>query len=1103
MNSSLRNEMILASAGSGKTWQLTNRYIAIMAQALLAGDEVRPERIVAVTFTRKAAGEFFESILKKLARAASNEKGREDLASNPEDPLYPILSQLTRDHYIQLLSIFLRRMPSLFLGTLDSFFSNILRSFPAEFGLSSQFDILDEHAARLARHDVYREVFRSRPDQHRSEFLEAFKRATFGQEEVQVVHQIDRFVSRHHEIFLHAADLSLWGNPDAIWPRGFPWPGLKGNLEDDFAALFDLFANDELNDGQWKFWKEFRDQAVLHSPGNPMAHRMKFFLGKFLLPENWAAIKSGEVSFAVNRRKQHFTEQSCEIIHRLTSRLIVDEIEVHLRRTRGIWHVLQQYEDNYSSLVRRRGQLTFSDLEIILSGCDLHAQSSPILSQKPEELDRLRIDYRLDGRFDHWLLDEFQDTSYLQWSIISPLIDEVVQDVSHQRSLFQVGDIKQAIYAWRGGDTRLFNDIYERYRGNGEDPRALRKLSLSVSWRSGPDVIQMVNRVFGDPRALANLELPDEAISRWEWQRHEVAAPQESLPGFAAVYQPLPNEGDRATREDCFALTLELLERIQPIQRGLSCAILVQDNRTGRALVDYLRTHTRSAIPVAGEADISPALDNPVTQALLSLVRVAAHPADRYSWQNLALGPLAALLPETPGQLSADILEALHRSGYERTLRDWISRFASEGIELDAFGRHRVDELALAARIFDQAGTRSPDSFLRFAGDYTVREVTTSSAVQVMTIHKSKGLTFDTVLLPHLEGDSLINPRREIGIQRNRTTRRVEWVFDTPRRVIAETDPVLKAYRNDQEAEAGYEELCKFYVALTRAKHANYLIVPGLRRDSRRRDFVRLLHETVVVDSAPTVEIGPTSALALYESSPQTDKAQWYEHFQPATGQEKAEAAPSGSTPPQMTSRQRPRRRVPSAHEPGSQRGGSLFSRAGNRARNHGTMVHALFEDLEWIDDFDTRAGSPQWELHRCRSPHTFEAARQEVERSLSTPAFQDALRKPLLGPGESVECWRERPYELLQDGDWVSGIFDRVHVVSGPGGVALRATILDFKTDRVENDSEANRAAERYRPQLETYRHALAQLLGLPASSISTTLLFTRIALPLELTAE
>ena len=91
--------------------------------------------------------------------------------------------------------------------------------------------------------------------------------------------------------------------------------------------------------------------------------------------------------------------------------------------------MLNQYESSYASLVRRRGRLTFSDLEIILSGCDLHSQSAPVLSQKPDAFDRLRIDYRLDGRYDHWLLDEFQDTSYLQWSIIEPLVDEAVQDV--------------------------------------------------------------------------------------------------------------------------------------------------------------------------------------------------------------------------------------------------------------------------------------------------------------------------------------------------------------------------------------------------------------------------------------------------------------------------------------------------------------------------------------------------------------------------------------------------------------------------------------------------------------------------------------------------
>lgn len=1097
MTSSLHNEMILASAGSGKTWQLTNRYIAIMAQALIAGEEVQPERIVAVTFTRKAAGEFFESILEKLAAAALDPEAGHRLASDPDDPLYPILSQLEQQDYVQLLSIFLRNMPSLFLGTLDSFFSAILRNFPAEFGLSSQFDILDEHAAHLARHDVYREVFRTKHDQNRSEFLEAFKRATFGQEEARVVNQLDRFVSKHHEIFLHAADLSLWGNPATIWPKGSPWVGAHGDLASDFEALFEVFASENLSDGQWDFWNEFRDDTLLHSPGNSMSGRMKFFLEKFLKPENWGAIKAGEVSFPVNRRSQSLNDEACEIIYRITTRLVSAEIEVHLKRTQGIWHVLNQYEANYASLVRRRGRLTFSDLEIILSGCDLHSQSAPILTQKPDELDRLRIDYRLDGRYDHWLLDEFQDTSYLQWSIIEPLIDEAVQDVSQQRSLFQVGDVKQAIYAWRGGDTRLFHDIYERYRGSGDDPRALRPRPLNVSWRSGHDVIHMVNRIFGESSALETLQLPKEAISRWKWQTHEVAPPNEDLPGYAALYEPIPSGGDRVSQEDCFAVALDLLEEIQPIKRGLSCAILVQDNRTGRAIVDYLRAHTRTAIPVAGEADISPALDNPVTQALLSLIRVAAHPADNFSWQHLTLGSLSVLLPTTPGDLSTDVLNSLHRHGYERTLRDWTARFESAGIVLDDFGSHRIDELALAARMFDQVGNRSPDDFLRFAEDYTVREVTTSSAVQVMTIHKSKGLTFDVVLLPSLDGGSLTNPRKDIGVQRDRESRNVEWVFDIPRRIIADADPVLQRYRQELEAEAGYEELCKFYVALTRARHANYLIAPALPRDSRTRNFVKLLHETIVLGNPPTIDLGQTRAKALYQSAQDTAETDWYSRYQKKPIQEEDPTEPRET--PELQARIRPRRRIPSAHGAGNLLGGSLFSRESNRARNHGTMVHALFEDVEWFEDFDLRQDAPRWETHRHRAPHVFDAARKEVRRSLAHPDFKAALSKPPLKKKETIECWRERPFELLQNGDWVSGMFDRVHIVSGPGGIPLRAAILDFKTDQVENESDAEHRAEHYHSQLQNYRRAITQLLGLPDDRITAILLFTKLPLVLE----
>jgi len=162
--------------------------------------------------------------------------------------------------------------------------------------------------------------------------------------------------------------------------------------------------------------------------------------------------------------------------------------------------------------------------------------------------------------------------------------------------------------------------------------------------------------------------------------------------------------------------------------------------------------------------------------------------------------------------------------------------------------------------------------------------------------------------------------------------------------------------------------------------------------------------------------------------------------------------------------------------------------------------VHALLEDIEWLDDLDPPGNVPRWEKHRHCAPHLFEAAREEVRRSLADPSFEAALSRPRLRKNETIECWRERHYELLREGNWISGIFDRVHVSYGSDGMALRATILDFKTDRLETASDAADATEHYRPQLESYREALTQLLGLPTARITTLLLFTRLPLVMEL---
>ena len=924
----MNNEMILASAGSGKTWQLTNRYIAIMAQAHLAGEDPRPDQIVAVTFTRKAAGEFFDEILKKLAQGARSDEAATKLAgapNDPENPFYEILSQLSALDYQALLACFIRRMPGLFLGTLDSFFSKIVRAFPAEFGLAGDFDIIDEHAAKHARNEVFRRVFKKSAHlQEAGEFIEAFRLATFGKEESSIQYLLDKFVDEHHHILLSAAGPELWGNADAIWPEGCEWLKADGNDAEDLERLFSLFQSDDLTEKQWLFWTEFQDELLAYNPGEEHPKRIKDLFGKFLA--SWEDLKNGEAIITVNRGKQTITGPATELIIAITRRLVAHELKIKLVRTRGVWLILNEYEHFYSQLVRRRGRLTFHDMQVILAGAP--GSPAPVVSQRPDDDTRLRIDYRLDANYHHWLLDEFQDTSRLQWAVIANLIDEAMQDPSGERSLFQVGDVKQAIYAWRGGDTRLFSDILERYSDIGE--RSLRERSLDVSYRSGRDVIEPLNAIFGDRAALAHLNLPEEALERWRWIDHRVAEPNLKRTGTTGYYQPVRSDGEKADKQDLFALTLALLEEIQPLEHGLSCAILTQGNQKGRELVDYIRTHASSKFPIISESDVPVATDNPVTQAFLALFRYAAHPQDSFSQRHLEMSPLGSLFLQQGialATLPKKVRAQVHEYGFEKTLQTWIT-FAEEGLLLtDPFSQQRLNELSLAARIFDASGSLSLDDFLAYAESYQLREAGSQAAVQVMTIHKSKGLTFDVVILPDLEGNALTTKRTEIAVKRNGQEREAQWVLDLPKKEITLADPVLAEHHTHLEAEASYEQLCKFYVALTRARYANYLIALPRAKSSKSNNFIKLLDETLGNENDkndPIEEIGGVPYHVGFESELPTTKQDWWNDIK------KKESAPTEEavTPlPEMEPRLRRNRRTPSRHAASSKDTSLLFSR--------------------------------------------------------------------------------------------------------------------------------------------------------------------------------
>ena len=371
---------------------------------------------------------------------------------------------------------------------------------------------------------------------------------------------------------------------------------------------------------------EFLDEVAVLKPGGKLGKSVDTPVNNLF--GAYVDIAAGTAKFAMGRKSYEYDAAECGAMKVLLDRIMFCELKARVEATRGIWQVMDRYERQYGETVRRAGKLTFDDVQNILAG----------VIQAPGEEVTFDIHFRLDGNFDHWLLDEFQDTSFAQWKAIRDLVDEVVQDTSGRRSFFYVGDVKQAIYGWRGGDSRLFKEVRDKYNqglaGPIHEPEP-----MSKSWRSGPAVIEAVNGVFGDAGLMANW-LPGATVARWEdsWDKH--SAVHEGRDGVVQLLRPA--EGAPEQEEGKHEIVLALLEEVRPHERGLSCAVIVRRHADGKAIAEYIRAH--SEVPVRVSADIPLGADNPVIAVLMSLLKYAAHPGDTYSWEHVAMSPLGGVI---------------------------------------------------------------------------------------------------------------------------------------------------------------------------------------------------------------------------------------------------------------------------------------------------------------------------------------------------------------------------------------------------------------------------------------------------------------------------
>ncbi len=1078
-NPGIGHRCIAASAGSGKTFQLTNRYIGL----LLTGTP--PPRIVALTFSRKAAGEILDKILGRLAAAASDRKTAHELAQALHSAGYLRDPQgIDQARVRQVLRSLLDQLHVARIGTLDSFFVSIIRNFPFEFGLSGAMEIMDDHSARLAVAEVLDHVLdHTHSLEQRADFVEQFKRATFGQEGRSFSQRLHDFVAQYHRFYLDAPSAGLWGDPLQIWPHGPAWHVLEPEqLEAESLRLSQQARDAGLTPARLQRFERLTAEIAQFNPGLKPEGQVAFFLNKFADYLGHMATHGCSVTLG-SKKPVELPASLCQPLDRLLSHVIGSALSLHLTRTNGIGNLLAAFETTYQAQIRSAGKLTFQDIQYLLGQGGV--ADTPVLSGQRES-DRLYIDYRLDGAFDHWLLDEFQDTSTVQWQALANLADEVLSCRDGTRSLFYVGDVKQAIYAWRYGDHSLFGRILDHY--NDEETPRIEVQQLATSYRSSPTVIDTVNRLFGD---LSGSGLSQAIQDEWYqgWQEHH--AHHLDLPGCAEFYEV--EKGREMTQEAhqiCrINLAIAHLKKVEPWQRGLTSAILVRSGKFGKQVVSQLR---QAAIPVVWEGDFG-LLDSPAVQTTLAILQAAAHPGDTYARRQVEMVPAASVFRSRDGQFSIateDILRRLARTGFEGTCHDVAARLQNAGL-LSHGDTRRMEQLAVAAALFDRTGQRRVLDFIDFISAYRIAEEGMPEAVRVMTIHKSKGLEFDLVILPELEGKQGMETVNQSGMHlcRDDTLARTpQWALLLPSRTVAQADSTLAGELDRLALQNGYEALCLLYVAVTRAARALLMIgsqAPAASNTIHHSTLVRSAlasSEPVSVVNLPGLGQDPVQALCLYRSG----DPNWFSSMAASEQQAIPESESRDAIP--LRQGRRPRK-TPSGEEAQTVLASSLFAPTSLAALELGTAVHALFEEIEWSESTQLDSAIKAAKQRVFCPPNVWGQALEQLRTSLASADVLSILSMP---PQKTL-LWREKEFEALVDEHWVSGCFDRVHLYHAPDETISSAAIIDYKTTNLTPPGALEEAIAHYHPQMSLYQKVLAQLTGLDATKITLTLIFTR----------
>jgi ATP-dependent helicase/nuclease subunit A len=840
-----RSFIVQAPAGSGKTGLITQRFLVLLARVEM------PEEIVAITFTRKAAAEMRERLLQALRLAT------QPLADEADDYLKQTwqLAKAALQRDAEKEWRLLRNPARLRIQTIDSLCAGLTRQLPilSKFGaqpaiaddptglyldaaratlndlesdqdwspaIETLLDHLDNNlvvaekmlVSMLARRDQWlRHIVNVQYDPKRRSMLEQALRNTIE----DALHKARASIpAMHVSALLELLDFAS-SNVDENHALA-TCLGLTGLPEDTADALPQWRAIVELllkSDGDWRS-NPRGINARLGFPA-PTSTRDK-------VQQQIYAAKKNELVELVNLLNEtsgvqqalldlrtlpspSYNDAQWQVVEALCELLLV--AVAHLRVVFGA-----------------RGQVDFSEM----------AQSALAAlgdEEAPSDL-ALALDYRIQ----HLLVDEFQDTSFGQFELLKRLT--AGWQLDDGRTLFLVGDPMQSIYRFREAEVGL----YLRARHEGIGAVALTPLTLSVNFRSQSGIVDWVNQTF----AQVFPESEDVTVGA---VNYSASVAFHGHDGNSVQLHPYLEQDNEAEAEQ----VAQLIRAAQQQYPQGSIAVLV---RARSHLAEIVAALKREGIRYRA-IEIEQLGHRPVVQDLYVLTRALLHPGDRLAWLALLRAPWCGLelvdltrLAEHDAkaviwqQLQDDeLMVQLSPAGQQRLtrlravfveamtarfrygLRHWI-----ESVWLQLGGPACVDNatdledaevfLALLQQL-DSAGGLDDLTLLdeRLAELWALPDIEADDRLQLMTIHKSKGLEFDTVILPNLGRRSPPDESRLLmWLERWSAGEAGELLLAPLRATGEEHDAIYSYLKSVDKRKSEYETGRVLYVAATRAK---------------------------------------------------------------------------------------------------------------------------------------------------------------------------------------------------------------------------------------------------------------------------------------------